>query len=383
MVIFGVASAVSVVWLIVIPSLVFMNIDLTNREFLDLTAELRQQPEYLEAIAQIPESIREYVFAVTENTQQRITFLDNFLRWRWFLIAALYLVLTPLLYLTSLYFARRLTAPVKTVAAASRQLANGDLSTRVQTDTKSWDNYSLALADDFNHMAASLENYEEERQTMIGDIAHELRTPLTVMQADLESLQDGVDPLTPERVDFLYEETKLLSRLITDLRTLSLAEANQLSLDLSLIDFTKVVQKTVFRFHKEAAQKDIQFVTHLEEECFLTADAERLSQVLGNLLSNAIRHTPQGGTITVTLEQETSGFSLMVSDTGKGLSDIALQHVFDRFYRSDKGRVRSEGGSGLGLAIIKALVELHGGSVAASNREEGGAVFEVFLPNTD
>jgi len=295
-------------------------------------------------------------------------------------ISILFIGLIPITYFFALFLARRVTTPLKTVATASRQLSEGDLAVRVKPNTATWDGYSLALANDFNNMAASLENYEEERQTMIGDIAHELRTPLAIMQANLESLQDGVDPLTPEAVDSLYEETKLLSRLIIDLRTLSLAETQQLSLELEDINLSELVQKTVLRFQKEAELKDIKLVTEVDEQCIVHADAERLSQVLSNLLSNALRYTPEGGTVTTKLEKQETEFLLSVSDTGKGLSDDALRNVFDRFYRSDKGRVRSEGGSGLGLAIVKALTELHGGTVSVQNQPNSGAAFSIRIP---
>jgi len=380
LIVFLVALLVSIFWITTFR-LVFVKTTSQNQsEYLVFMQEFVENPDYQAVIPSLPENLRNDFITLQESIQERIDFLKTFMKMRWIFISTLFIGLIPITYFFALFLARRVTTPLKTVATASRQLSEGDLAVRVKPNTTTWDGYSLALANDFNNMAVSLENYEEERQTMIGDIAHELRTPLAIMQANLESLQDGVDPLTPEAVDSLYEETKLLSRLIIDLRTLSLAEAKQLSLELSEVDLSELVQKTVLRFQKEAEQKDISLSVEAEAHYFLNADAERLSQVLSNLLSNAIRHTPEGGSIKVSLEQQEQDLKLSVLDSGRGLSDDALTNVFDRFYRSDKGRVRSEGGSGLGLAIVKALTELHSGTVNVENVKTGGAEFTISLP---
>ncbi len=378
--VFLVALLASIFWVTTFRIVFVKTTSQNQQEFITLMQEFVDNPEYQKASPLIPQSLQDDFIAIQDNTQQRINFSKTFMKWRWIFISTLFIGLIPITYFFAFFLARRVTTPLKTVATASQQLSEGDLTVRVNPNTGTWDGYSLALAKDFNHMAASLEAYEEERQTMIGDIAHELRTPVAIMQAQLESLQDGVDPINPEAIDSLYEETKLLSRLIIDLRTLSLAEAKQLSLQLDNIDLSDLVQKTVFRFQKEAEQKNIKLIAEAKEQHFIEADSERLNQVLSNLLSNALRHTPNGGWVKVKLEQQEADLVLSVADSGNGLSEEALKNVFDRFYRSDKGRVRSEGGSGLGLAIVKALTELHGGYVSVENAAQSGAVFTIYLP---
>ena len=382
LIIFTVAILTSFFWMAAISFLVVRQTELNQPEFLVLLEDFLDKTEDQASFQTLSTDLKTDLANIQQNVVQRIDLLNSLARWRWLGITSLFIALVPITYLLALFLARRLTTPIKSVASASRKLATGNLGIRVFPQLNTWDNYSLALANDFNDMASSLEQLQEERQTMIGDIAHELRTPVAIMQAQLESLQDGVDPLTPEAIDSLYEETRLLSRLIVDLRTLSLAEAQQLSLELSEVDMVDLVKRTVSRFEREAKQKDIQLVTDFEGEYDLEGDAERLSQVLSNLLSNALRHTPEGGQVLVRLESQGNFVDLSVLDTGTGLSEEGLARVFNRFYRSDNGRVRSEGGSGLGLAIVKALVELHGGSVFVRNRVESGAVFTILLPNT-
>lgn len=380
LIIFSVAIITSAFWIVTIRVFTFRVAELNQQEFLLLLEDFLNKTEEQDDFNSLPSDLKNDLASIQQNVTQRIGLLNSIARWRWLVFTSLFIALAPVIYLLSLFLARRITKPIKTVALASRKLATGNLEVRVSAEQSNWDNYSLDLANDFNHMAASLEEYEEERQTMIGDIAHELRTPVAIMQAQLESLQDGVDPLTPEAVDSLYEETRVLSRLIIDLRTLSLAEAQQLSLELSEVDMSDLVKRTIARFEKEAEQKKIKLKIEVKDKYLVEADAERLSQVLGNLLSNALRYTPEEGSITVKLELQGLWLILSVSDTGKGFSEDALKHVFDRFYRSDKGRVRAEGGSGLGLAIVKALTELHGGKVSVDNQTEGGAILKIMLP---
>ncbi len=382
LIIFSVAIITSAFWMIAIRVFIVRVAELNQQEYVLLLEDFLNKTEDQGELQNLPSDLKNDLVSIQQNVIRRIGLLNSVARWRWLWITSLFIVLAIITYLLAVFLARRLTTPIKSVALASRKLAKGNLEVRVSPDKSNWDNYSLALAHDFNEMASSLEQLQEERQTMIADIAHELRTPVAVMQAQLESLQDGVDPLTPEAIDSLYEETELLSRLIIDLRTLSLAEAQQLSLELSEVDIGDLVKRTIARFEKEADQKAIHLVAHVRGLHRLEVDAERLSQVLSNLLSNSLRFTPEGGCVTVSLEQKESNLVLTVQDTGKGLSEDALKHVFDRFYRSEKGRVRSEGGSGLGLAIVKALVELHGGRVSVRNHSEGGAIFKIFLPNT-
>jgi signal transduction histidine kinase len=296
-------------------------------------------------------------------------------------VVAFFAMLAPVILGLAWYASVRLTRPLKEVAVASRRIAGGDLSVRIDARPATWDRQSLDLAADFNAMAASLQRLEDERQGMIADIAHELRTPLTAIQLQLEAAGDGIEPLTPDLIERLAAETGVLARLIVDLRTLSLAEAKHLSLDLEPVELCALLKAVQASFETAAARKEIALRVEACEAVTVEADAERLRQVIGNFVSNALRHTPHGGEVTLGLSRAGAGpVTIEVVDTGPGLSEAVLARAFDRFYRSENGRVRAEGGSGLGLAIAQALAELHGGSVAAENRAEGGARFTLSLP---
>ena len=281
--------------------------------------------------------------------------------------------------LLALIFARRLARPLEAISLAANRLAMGNLSTRIPNPQGQ--DETARLARNFNHMAESLEKLESERKAMIADIAHELRTPLTVMQGRLEAIQDGVIDLQSSEIDRLHNQTKLLSRLVDDLRTLSLADAGRLTLERRPLDLREIIRTVVANFQTQAENRQIHLELTLSSQPLTTkADPDRLAQVIGNLISNALVHTPEGGTITVAAGANKEGLHVRVSDTGPGIPPEALSKVFDRFYRAEASRSRQTGGSGLGLSIVKALVELHGGRVRAQNQPKGGAEFVVQLP---
>ncbi|WP_299433519.1 ATP-binding protein [uncultured Meiothermus sp.] len=289
------------------------------------------------------------------------------------------LMATGLGALVALLFARRIARPIEAVSSAANRLAQGDLTIRI-ADSGGQDE-TARLARNFNHMARSLEKLETERRAMIADIAHELRTPLTVMQGRLEAIQDGVMPLEMGEIDRLHNQTGLLARLVEDLRTLSLADAGRLTLELRRLDLVELVRNVATAFGASLEAKKIKLELNLPTRPRqIRADADRMTQIAGNLLANALAHTPEGGVIAIAVFADDKTTTLRVSDTGPGIPPEALSKVFDRFYRSEASRSRATGGSGLGLSIVKALVELHGGTVAARNQPEGGAVFEVRLP---
>jgi len=282
--------------------------------------------------------------------------------------------------LLALVFSRRLARPLEAVSKAANQLAMGNLSARIPNPRGQ--DETARLARNFNHMAESLEKLETERKAMIADIAHELRTPLTVMQGRLEAIQDQVVALELGEIDRLHNQTKLLSHLVEDLRTLSLADAGRLTLERHLLDLGQAVGEAVNIFQPQAEAKKVLLEIFLPGNPIkLSADPYRLAQVLGNLLSNALSHTPEGGTITLRASLEENKIRISVADTGPGIPPEAIDKVFDRFYRAEASRSRQTGGSGLGLSIVKALVELHKGSVKARNRPDGGAEFLVTLPS--
>ena len=279
---------------------------------------------------------------------------------------------------------RTIAAPISQVSRAANRVATGDLSARADVTVffarTGKDSEIGNLVEDFNRMAAALERLERERQNMIADIAHELRTPLTILQGQIDAMSYGVVPLNGEQLGKLGRQTELLSRLVKDLRTLSLAEAERLSLDVTEVDLRSLVSDVVDGFQDGANTKNVRLTFTAEPTSVLTKlDGDRIAQVLINLLSNALRHAPEGGNVAVKLSVPGSKAVLSVADSGEGLSPDALKHVFDRFYRAEPSRDRASGGSGLGLSIAKAIVELHGGKMAAANSSKG-AVFKVELP---
>lgn len=285
-------------------------------------------------------------------------------------------------FVLAMFLAGGLVKPVKELTTASAKLAQGDLNQRVQT--KGNDEISR-LGKTFNQMAESLQKAEEARKAMTADIAHELRNPLAVQRANLEALMDGVYPMTVENLTPVLEQNQLLTRLVEDLRTLALADAGQLSLEMIPTRLGEVCQRVVdsMRPHIENQTLQLSFQqSNAESEKFdwVLGDPQRLEQILGNLLSNARRFTPEGGKIEVRVFDAGSDVIVQVEDSGAGIPEEALPYVFERFYRADRSRSRSEGGSGLGLAIARQLARAHGGELEAANSPGGGAVFTLRLP---
>ncbi|MGH8630105.1 MAG: sensor histidine kinase [Burkholderiales bacterium] len=274
---------------------------------------------------------------------------------------------------------RNIARPLNRLAAAARAIAAKDLSQRVEPSGAA---EVVAVGRAFNDMAASLEKSEELRRNLVADVAHELRTPLSVLQGNLTALLDGVYPLEPAEIARLADEARLLSRLVDDLRELAQAEAGQLNLNLQPIDVAGIVQGTINAFSATAGERQIALSANLPPELPpVQADAERVAQVLRNLLSNALRHTPPGGSICVAASSAPNWVEVSVSDTGEGIAEADLPHVFDRFWRGDKSRDRETGGSGLGLAIARRLIEAHGGQMGVESAQHRGSRFWFRLPN--
>lgn len=266
--------------------------------------------------------------------------------------------------------ARRVVTPLADVAAAAHQVAGGDLSARVLVrgpgDLRS-------LSDSFNRMADALETSDRQRRALLADIAHELRTPLTVIRGKLEGMVDGVYPPDEAHVAPVLEETYVLERLVEDLRTLTLAEARQLHFDLRPTDVGDVAERAAALFEAEAGERGISLAVERQPDLpEVPADPQRVGQVIGNLLSNALRYVPEGGHITLHAQHANGGVELAVSDDGPGVEPADLPRLFERFWRGEKSRTRAAGGAGLGLAIARQLVEAQGGAIRAENRAEGG-----------
>jgi two-component system OmpR family sensor kinase/two-component system sensor histidine kinase BaeS len=275
--------------------------------------------------------------------------------------------------LLGLLLSRSLTAPLRRLTGAAKAVAAGDFSQRVDEAGSA----ELAeVARSFNEMTAALQQAETLRQNLMADVAHELRTPLTVLQGNLRALLDDVYPLEKAEVAHLYDETRLLGRLVEDLRELALAEAGQLRLDLQPTDAVDVLRSTVSTFSPLAGEKHVTLSLDVDETLpMVVADTDRVVQVLVNLLGNGLRHTPAGGRIAVSARPQGDVVEISVTDTGEGLSPEDLPFVFDRFWRSDRSRARESGGSGLGLAIARQLVQAQGGSIGARSDVGNGSCF--------
>ncbi len=273
------------------------------------------------------------------------------------------------------------TRPMRELTEATRAIAAGDLTQRVRVKA---DDEISDLARAFNQMAAELERAEALRRQMTADIAHELRTPLSVIQGNVEALQDGVFPLTLEALEPIQAKTELLGRLVEDLRNLALAEAGQLPLDRQPTDLAGLAEGAVMAFQPAAEAKGITLELGVAPGLpAADADPQRIEQVLVNLLSNALRHTPAGGRVEIELAPEPAGrLSVRITDTGPGIPPDALPNVFERFYRVDRGRGRGAGGdgTGLGLAVARSIVEAHGGAIQVENAPGRGASFWFTLP---
>ena len=294
------------------------------------------------------------------------------------LIAAL--VAGGLSLLLALLLAHGLLRPVRELTLASARMSQGDLSQRVPVRGED----ELAhLGRTFNQMAASLQQAETSRRALTADIAHELRNPLAVQRANLEALQDGIYPMNAENLQPILEQNLLLTRLVEDLRTLALAEAGETQLECQSVDLAALVRRVAERFAAPAGARQITIEVQVEAQSgklCAYADPGRLEQVLGNLLSNALRYTPQNGRLELTCSLAGGQAQVQVHDSGPGIPADALPHVFDRFYRADRARSRTDGGAGLGLAIARQFTEAHGGQLTAANHPSGGAIFTLRLP---
>ena len=292
------------------------------------------------------------------------------------LYAALGATLAALL--LGVFLARTLTRPVRELTAATQALAQGDLEQQVPV--RSRDELG-ELAASFNQMSADLAKANELRRQMTADIAHDLRTPLTVMAGYLEALRDGVLSPSPERFETMHLEAQHLRRLVEDLRTLSLADAGELTLNLEVVPPQTVLEQVAAAYRHQAEQQGIGLKVNATPGLpDVSVDPDRMAQVLGNLVSNALRHTPAGGHISLVAVREADQVMLAVQDTGAGVSADELPHVFDRFYRGGESREGDGGESGLGLAIAKSIVELHGGTISMESIPHQGTTATIALP---
>lgn len=308
------------------------------------------------------------LFEVRRATQERILLIGM-------------LVAAALTILLAVLLSRSVARPIAAVSRAADGVAAGDFSARVQLTKRQQRSHleTDRLAATFNQMSEALENYETQRKAMVADIAHELRTPLMAMQMRLEAIQDGLVPMTEGQAENLLKQTAVLSRLVEDLRTLSLADAGKLTLKRQETDLAELASEVLASFEARAKRQEVRLTfSAAPDDPAPTAlvDQTRLIQVMSNLVDNALRVTPVGGEVLLSVIQDGSGVRLEVLDSGPGIPESDLPHIFERFMQSKD----TKGSSGLGLAIVDALVKLHGGTVRAANRTGGGAAFQITLP---
>lgn len=276
-------------------------------------------------------------------------------------------------------FARTLTRPIRDLTAAAQALQQGSLGQQVPV--RSQDELGQ-LATTFNQMSAALARAVQARRQMTADIAHDLRTPLQVIGGYIDSMVEGDLEPTRERLLTVYTEIEHLQHLVADLRTLSRADAGELRLNPQILAPCELLIRVAATYENQAHHQGLTLTMNAASDLpLLFVDEERMIQVLGNLVSNALRHTPTGGQITLTAYQEDSTIQLAVQDTGEGIAAEDLPYLFDRFYRVDRARQEESGASGLGLAIARALVTAHGGTITAlSPGPCQGATFTITLP---
>ncbi len=278
----------------------------------------------------------------------------------------------------SLLIGRVVSAPISNLAKAAQRIGKGELNVRVPVHGSQ---EMIELTETFNKMAFDLQHAEELRTNLMADVSHELRTPLTVMESSLRAHLDHVYTLDDSEVANLYGQTRHLIRLVNDLRELSLAESGHLPLEKILTDIQSVIHESLQALEPLAAEKNIKMENEASPTREVSVDPFRIRQVIFNLLSNSLRHTPKGGKISIKTKIDEKEITVLIQDTGDGLAPNELASVFNRFYRADRSRSRETGGTGLGLSIVKAIVEAHGGSVRAESKGKGlGSIFSFSIP---
>ena len=280
---------------------------------------------------------------------------------------------------TGIVLARNIARPIRGLTQATTAVAHGELGRQVDVHGR---DEIAELSTSFNQMSRDLAEASHQRRQMTADIAHELRTPLSIILGYTESLRDGILPPDAETFDILHDEAQHLSRLVQDLRTLSLAEAGELSLNLDLVAVTDLLRNVAARYAYQAEQKGVGLQVNVASDLpEIEVDQGRIEQVLSNLVSNALRYTPTQGQITLSASQKAANMlELQVQDTGVGIAPEDVARIFDRFYKVDASRTAENGESGLGLAIARSLVLMHNGRISVQSAVGAGATFTVELP---
>jgi len=277
------------------------------------------------------------------------------------------------------FIARYLTRPLRSLETAAEELAGGDLTHRVELEGPA---EVVALGEAFNAMADSLEEAEDLRRRMVADVAHELRNPIAAIRAQVDGMAEGVLPADAARLGSVSEDVAHLSALVDDLQVLAVAEAGRLAYDMGPVDLADLCEREAHRA-SASAREGVTVDAHTSGPTLVDADERRLSEVLRNLLGNAVRHTERGS-VSVTVSTVATGWGTVaevrVSDTGEGISEDDLPYIFERFYRADSSRAAATGGSGLGLSISRRIIEDHGGEMFAESVAGEGTTIGFRLP---
>jgi two-component system sensor histidine kinase BaeS len=281
--------------------------------------------------------------------------------------------------IAALLLSKHLLTPVQKLTAGTQALMSRRFETRIEVESK---DELGQLAADFNTMAQTLESYEHMRQQWISDIAHELRTPLSILRGEIEALSDGVREVNRDSLNSLLAEARHLSEIVNDLHELSLADTGALSIKKVPIDPAAVLKETLGHFKQGFAENLIKIENNLENHHPITiiSDADRLQQLFSNLVENTLRYADAPGILKIGQDCTANRLILFFEDSGPGVPEDALDHLFDRLYRVDRSRSRAQGGSGLGLSICKSIVNALGGEIRATNGNSGGLRIEVELP---
>ncbi len=274
--------------------------------------------------------------------------------------------------------ARGMTQPLREMANAATRMQTGDYSVRVET--KSRDEVGrLAVA--FNQMSSELEHLEQSRRDLVANVSHELKTPITAIRAHLENLLDGVEQPDPETLQVMLSQSERLGRLVEQLLDLSKLESGEVPLQTEVVPLPSLVAQVISEIGVARPDRSVTVGADLPRDLPpVTADRERVHQVLFNLVDNAMRFTPDGGAVTVSADRHNGSVQIHVADTGTGIAPEHLPRLFERFYRVDPSRSREDGGTGIGLAIARSVVEAHGGHIEARSEVGHGSVFTFDLP---
>lgn len=279
--------------------------------------------------------------------------------------------------IAGIILAGKISVPVKAATRAAKDIAQGNYNNRINTDICTMELSELGNA--VNHMAESLDNQEMLRRRLTSDVAHELRTPVANVSSNIEAIIEGALEPTNERLSSCYNELERITGIITELEKLRQIEGENMILHIGHVDIYELAKEVKLIFENEMSKKNIR-CDIIGEHIDVCVDKDKMSQVLNNLISNAVKYTDNYGNIQITVIQENENVVITVKDNGCGIDDNDIPYIFERFYRTDKSRNRSTGGAGIGLTITRAIVQLHGGTIHVESKKGVGSLFKVTIP---